>query len=331
MKPSDLKPGDHFTFTPGSGGAGIWRADGKGGAYCVSGNPDWRHDERADLSDRDGRAAVELVPMPAPYVIGKAYRARGGQKVTYEGATRGQLYDSGPYKHSFLQGASSMSTTPDGLWHAGGATDLDIMGEWIEETSTTKDPNMEKRTLPTVTLDQIFETLRAKDACWYKELGNLGLAKKLEALSKRVLGVIDDDKVSLRTLHNAVKGGNIGRDDAGWLVHATPAFHDPKPGTCHLGTHVFEKALDEWENPRPKYQKMGNLPAGTTFQYDNHPYVIVEASRDTYSGRYLEVRESDTEYAAVCNTKTGHLNYLGHDLPSRQISNIVLPGGTKVI
>lgn len=267
MKPSDLKPGDHFQHaaTP----RGIWRMtdhphntpiglakDPGPKAICVIGHPEGcATGEYSTWTSSD----VELVPMPhtvlSPYVVGRAYRTRNGERVAYEGRPH-DLRAS--HLRLFRRPDGTEITTLDtGRQCRSDTTAGDIMGEWREPealSTTPKETPPMRRTLPTVTLDQIFNTLRDKDACWYRELGPLKLAKKLEMLSRNVPYVVDEDKVSLRTLHGAVLTGAVSRDDVAWYSARFNLFPQGGLGVDvgHIGTPAFEKALDEWENPKPK-------------------------------------------------------------------------------
>lgn len=302
MKPSELKVGDHFRRTDRSN-LGVWRLldtkspDFKAQNYihsprvgvCVTAEPNSLRVGTQSDWDSD-TCSVELVPMPAPYVVGKAYRTRDAGKFVYAGEEPNSHYPE--HTHVFFGGNYGRTTVrPNG--HETPYRDrptspavADIMGEWIDTDTKKETPTMSKRTLPSVTLDAIFLTLRDKDACWFRELGPMKLAKKLEALQANASGM-DGDKITLRTVHNAIRDGAIGRGDGAWLVgHTRALVPDSMMGT--LGTPAFEKTLDEWENPKPKVITVGDIEPGKSYVWDRTTYTVPRAPIATVTVSCLE-------------------------------------------
>ncbi len=256
MKPSDLKIGDHFRRlnTPGACVAVVETLPATRNGSCrvvTAGDgllgylPVGRHSQIDP-----GTEEVEIVPMPAPYEVGKAYRTRGGKKATYDGATRGKMYEGTPYRHSFNAKDDMLSSTDTGSWNGSRASDSDIMGEWIETNSTPKD-NTVKRTLPTVTLDQIFQALVEKKACW-ASAGPIALAKRLEALNGKET---PDKTIDLRRLNRYVIHDHLAFGEAEWVFHNVPAIRPEGFTLSPFGEQLTER-IKEWENPAPPKPKL---------------------------------------------------------------------------
>lgn len=370
MKASELKPGDYFAplnhpkpseriiweyLSPPILGESMPRARvARAGITKTTGakrlvGQAWR------VSDLDD-GSFELVPMPGPYVVGKAYRTRGGHRSVYRGRRDNTQFPRHVHKFDF-------GTTDDeglfglregekpGAYFMRGPCEYDIMGEWSEEAtkltsriglaikagdllptdwwrtlhdgvpsgdvfrivgprfnrhhqctyhgctydvsgdvshdtdvlivedptkstcihghnqSNTKENTMSKRPLPTVTLDQIFETLKEKGACWYRDLGPMRLAAKLDVL----LGGMARGPLDLRILSLTVAEGKITTGDAGWLINNMGPALTPRDLNATgqaLGTPAFAKLLDEWENPKPVRRLVKDLPTGTVLAWE---------------------------------------------------------------
>ena len=313
MKYSELKPGDCFQLPHhGNNRATFlvldnWRRKVLKSGTAEGGKLDAGETVAADPNN-EGRD-VELVPMPGPYTVGKEYRRRNGQRVVHTGPTTNYNAHNCPhFFHSVPHDPKEHGSVSNGGYFSGhdiAPSDLDIMGEWREETAKprievmTWDPgvgcapafthmkptttNQEstppmstKRTLPTVTLDQIFETLKEKGACWYKDLGPLRLAKKLET----VVGRFGDSHkpFSLYDLHLTVMNQDISIGDAGWLINNMGPALTPRDLNATgqtVGTPAFAVLLNEWENPKPKYQPKAvlgtEIPLGGLFRRQGSP------------------------------------------------------------
>ncbi len=261
MKLSDLKIGDHFRRIshPGACIAVVESLPATRDGSCrvvregdglLGYLPVGRHTQIDP-----GTAEVEIVPMPAPYVIGKAYRDRKNRHYTYTGHTsaHGSACPHGFTREGF--GFGHVSRGGDGTPVPGALSDPTcIMGEWVEEMTgpinTSKD-NTVKRTLPTVTLDQIFQALVEKKACW-ASAGPIALAKKLETLDQRET---NHPPVDLRRLNRYLLLGAIRAEEFGWVYENLPAIRPEGLNPYPIGAALTDR-IQEWENPAPPKPKL---------------------------------------------------------------------------
>jgi hypothetical protein len=311
MKASELKPGDHYTYPRFNGRGPHYRLEEGGSAICVKAGifpgdlvlvpVGWR------FNNTPGGNEVELVPMPAPYVIGKAYRMRNGGKLVYTGPNT--ALNSHTHPHGFKSPARTFQPTvrPGGEWAKDGEpTDFDIMGEWREETAaipgsgsyTLRPSNLDnitqcpaakeipvKRTLPTVTLDQIFETLVSQGACWAKD-GPIALVHKLNS----IIPSKGTAPLTFRGLvHCVQRSQTLSSSDAAWLCRAMGEKLLPQGLKDQMGSQMtFESpkllvAIAEWENPKPKALEWSDLPVGTRFRMAGEEYLVVGWQDNTAS------------------------------------------------
>lgn len=362
MKASELKPGDYFripshAYDP----TRVYRYEGGSSVLVAfSGpNPSGRGVGERFPGALSGPSKppceVELVPMPGPYVIGKAYRTREGEKLFYRspyGIDGSQFQHSHPHMFTLTPGLDdSYTATPDGRIGVHGEDHKDdIMGEWREEvvpapvpalklevgkqyvrrdgkwyvrrdgkitgpmrvtsapgfpvlyqeehpeagrgtervyepsgrhgyaynepnydivaeltptTPVTGTITMNKRTLPTVTLDQLFETLQKHRACWIERDG-------LVATAARIQNLTAGKTVSARCLHAAILHGHLRAEDGKWLFDKCEAMYPADFKYQNpIGTPEFAKALDEWENPKTKEPRtFGELKVGQQFSVE---------------------------------------------------------------
>ncbi len=209
---------------------------------------------------------------PLKLEAGKRYRRRDG-KIT------GPLLDRGPtctYPQSRFRDDALGGYA---YWFTGeyrgdkSCDDRDLIEEYVEElynrgavgyiagtaTPNSKAPTMTKRTLPTVTLDDIFKA----GPCWVTTEGPVAAAQKMAQL-------VPGGKVSYRTLHELVRDRRITGPEAGWATAHLPALKEGAsvPGLRGWGTEASFKALDNWENPPQR--TVHDLPQGTQFTYTRH-------------------------------------------------------------
>ena len=323
MKASELKPGDHYTYTRFDGKGPHYRLGEGRTAVCVKAGvfpgddapvPVGRQFNGCPSGDE-----VELVPMPAPYVVGKEYRTRGGRKARYTGPHRGVRAHDWPHEFAVDPGEHGgrgpWSYTASGFHLCGGApAPGDIMGEWREAESLcihghnqgNKDSTPMKRTLPTVTLDQIFETLKEQGACWAKD-GPIALAHKLNS----IIPSKGTAPLTFRALVRCVQSHSIDSSDAAWLCRAMGEKLLPQGLKDQMGSQMtFEspkmfEAIDEWENPKPKPPEytLAGIKPGTRFQFYRSPgYVQTFEYLKLCSRGWPELKEKgDTLHVCLQN------------------------------
>lgn len=394
MKASELKPGDYFRFLDPDNGppsryeTAVYHITFNSGCPLQMQSSNKPEHVWSGYLQTCMNAPVELVPMPGPYVVGKAYRCRDGTKLFYHSSTGldGSCFQhSHPHVFTDTPGrADCYTTTPNGRISADtGDHEHDIMGEWREEQTPTisyrpgplrgksarlvvmDDPmpvptlrlevgkryvrrdgkitgpiaeihrdyvregspfatngciyqpdgkhgtkfvknnpecdivalynptpailghqynqqtgavepilapgvtmSSNKRILPTVTLDQIFDCLVQHDACWLS-------AGKVTAAA-RIQNLTAGKTVSARCLHEAAIRHHIPVSDARWLFDKCEAlrpegfvYREP------LGTSEFAKALDEWENPKPKAPPISTVKVGDEFIFSKRRYIRI--------------------------------------------------------
>jgi hypothetical protein len=322
MKYSELKAGDHIRRVGGPDNPCICRVvttpptDMRSCIVVVAGTGAGGCDLYPGAATQCGSGhEVELVPMPHtkehPYVIGKAYRTRSGERATY--TSNNKQHNKNTYPFIFTKPNNKyFSITAEGYWCA--HTDhRDIMGEWEEKAAFTQCPPA-IRSLPTVTLDQIFEVLKEKGACWYKELGPVKLVYKLNQITPSA----GNAPLNLANLNNAVQTGHISPGEAAWLANALgekilpTAIKGEMGAKCMWGTTVLLEVINNWVKPQ---RTLRDYPPGTRFMYRGHPHVIVDGSGYTLP--------SPSNNVLVINLSDGKLNRILP--PTDQISNIVDP------
>ncbi len=127
---------------------------------------------------------------------------------------------------------------------------------------------MTKRTLPTVTLDDIFKA----GPCWVTTEGPVAAAQKMAQL-------VPGGKVSYRTLHELVRDRRITEPEAGWATMHLSALKEGAsiPGLRGWGTPESLKAIDEWENP--KGPAFNDLKPGALFRIAGYQRTYMKTGR----------------------------------------------------
>lgn len=308
--------GGRSTITNG----GMWSPTLTPCEYDIMG--EWREAGSEEAKAEPAPKAEEGVEL----IAGHTYRMRNGKAITLRPA-RPDLYgneaydgDQGPFLWAIEKSVSPFWYNPRNRGQAGvlrrdhGATIVeDITNQALQAptkaTSTQpKESTPVKRTLPTVTLDDIFHTLVKHNACW-AEHGPLALSLRLQDLATRV-GVKMTAPISLRTLNDAVMQGAIQSTDAGWIGSRMEDKIDPE-GIHRKGTWgpALAKALDEWENPKPKIPTIGELKPGTRLRFSEYEYMVLDKSD---SSRLTE-RMRLPENAPVVKLATGKTEHFASD------------------
>lgn len=116
---------------------------------------------------------------------------------------------------------------------------------------------MSKRTLPTVTPEQVLKAMQEHKACWLESKGLFGTVLLID----RLFG--NCPTMTLNYLNELVRLRRLSSVDAAWITKALGTALKPAD---FPDTGNFEEDLEAWENPKPKRPRISELKPGTKYK-----------------------------------------------------------------
>lgn len=216
------------------------------------------HQEAGDIMGEAFVVVTPALPPPLPLAleVGKRYFRRDGKTT---GPLRlscvpGSLVEDSPYAD-----AGARMYAMDGKHNPPDQRRLNTQCDIIAEAETQMTTQPAKRTLPTFTLDQVFDVLRTQKACWYTDLGPVKLAHTLNSL----IPSSGNAQLTIRDLVRLVASTALPRADAMWLISHMSHI---KPVDLGIDWGLdWDARISAWENPTPRKPLLSELKPGTRF------------------------------------------------------------------